>query len=72
MKFNDKVYDCLKYLTIICLPAVQTFYAAVSKIWGFPYSVEVTGTIGAVATLLGALICISTAEYNKEKEKNDD
>lgn len=67
MRLNDKVYDCLKYIVVIVLPAIATLYAAISKIWGFPYSVEVVGTIGAVETFLGAVLCISTAEYNKTK-----
>ena len=68
MKLNNKVYDCLKYIVIIALPAIATLYAAISKIWGIPYSVEIVGTSGAIETFLGTMICISTAEYNKDKE----
>lgn len=67
MRLNDKVYDAIKYIVIIVLPAIATGYAAVAKIWGLPYITEIVGTIGAIETFLGAALCISTAEYNKTK-----
>lgn len=65
MKLNDKLYDVLKWITVICLPALGTLYFALSGIWGFPYAEQVVGTISAVTTCLGILLGISTAEYNK-------
>lgn len=65
MKMDNKVYDVLKWITVICLPALGTLYFALSGIWGFPYAEQVVGTISAVTTCLGILLGISTAEYNK-------
>lgn len=65
MKLNNKLYDVLKWITVICLPALGTLYFALSGIWGFPYAEQVVGTISAVTTCLGILLGISTAEYNK-------
>ena len=62
---NNKLYDILKWITVICLPALGTLYFALSGIWGFPYAEQVVGTISAVTTCLGILLGISTAEYNK-------
>ena len=70
MKISDKVYDMLKWLVIIVLPAVATLYAALSAVWAWPYADEVVTTITAVDTFLGAVLCISTATYNKEGQKN--
>ena len=67
MRLNDDVYDVIKRLVVIILPAIATFYTAVAKIWGLPYVLEVCGTIGAFETFLGAVLCISTIEYNKDK-----
>lgn len=67
MKMNDKVYDILKYVAIIGLPALATFYAAIAPIWGLPYADEIPATVTAVQTCLGALLMISTANYNKSK-----
>ena len=66
MKLNDKVYDVLKWVVIIVLPAAATLYKALSSVWGWPFSDEVVTTITAVDTFLGAVLCISTATYNKE------
>lgn len=67
MKLNDKLYTILKWITLICLPALGTAYVALAGVWGFPYAEEISKTIMAVCTLCGALLGISTAEYNKTK-----
>ena len=71
MKLSNKAYDILKWIAQILLPALGTLYFALSKIWGFPFATEVVGTIAAVDTFLGAVLGISTAEYNKKLEKNE-
>lgn len=67
MKLSDKAYTILKWITLICIPALATFYVALSAVWGWPYADQVAKTATAVCTLLGALLGISTAEYNKRK-----
>lgn len=68
MKMSNKLYDVLKYIALIVLPAVATFYSGLSKIWTLPFPVEIPGTIMLVDALLGALLQISTNNYNKEQE----
>lgn len=67
MQMNDKVYDILKYIALIVLPALGTFYSVLAGIWGLPYGDQITGTILAVDTLLGALIGVSSATYKKNQ-----
>ena len=67
MKMSNKVYDVLKYIAQIVLPALGTLYFALAKIWSFPYGAEIVGTITAVDAFLGALLKISTNQYNKEQ-----
>ena len=67
MKLKDSVYDILKWVTLVCLPALGTAYVALAGVWGFPYAEEVSKTVMAVCTRCGALLGISTAEYNKTK-----
>ena len=67
MKLSNKVYDVLKYIALILLPALGALYFALAKIWGFPYATEIVGTISAVDAFLGALLKISTDQYNREK-----
>ena len=68
MKMSNKVYDVLKYITQIGLPAIGTLYFTLSNIWGFPYAEEVVGTISAIVTFLGILLGISSAKYKKESD----
>lgn len=67
MKLNDKVYDALKWLVMIVLPALTTAYVGLAAIWGFPCAEEVSKTSAVICTLLGALLGISTVEYNKSE-----
>lgn len=62
---NNKVYDVLKYIAMIALPAISTFYTLLSETWGLPHGPEITATINGVGTLLGALLVISSSQYNK-------
>ena len=68
IKLSDGVYTFLKWLGLIALPALATFYGVIGKVWDIPYTAEVVTTITAVATLIGALIGVSTVNYNKDKE----
>lgn len=67
MKLKDSVYDILKWIALICLPALGVAYSALAGVWGWPYADEIARTVNAVCVLLGALLGISTAEYNKQK-----
>jgi len=66
MKMSDKTYDILKFVAQILLPAVATLYFALAQIWDLPLAEEIVGTITAVDAFLGAVLGISTAQYNKE------
>ena len=68
MKMSNKCYDILKYIAQIVLPALGTLYFALAKIWQFPYGAEIVGTITAVDAFLGALLKISTDQYNQESK----
>lgn len=64
---NDKIYDILKWIAIVALPALSTFIVVLGKIWNWgDIAPMVAQTITAVAVLLGALLGISTIQYNKE------
>ena len=63
---SNKMYDVLKWIAMVFLPAIATLYFALAGIWGFPYGEEIVGTITAVDTCLGVLLGISTAQYNKK------
>lgn len=63
---SNKVYDVLKYVAIIALPALAVFVKTVFPIWDIPLSEQISTTIMGADALLGALLCISTAQYNSK------
>lgn len=67
MVLPNKIYDILKWVTMIVLPALATAYVGLAAIWGWPFADEVAKTTAVVCTLLGALLGISTAQYNKDR-----
>ena len=68
---SNKLYDVLKYIAQVVLPALGTLYFALAGIWGFPYGEQIVGTITAVDTFLGVLLGISTVQYNKGINKDE-
>ena len=70
MKMTDKMYDLLKWVAQILLPAVATLYFAIAQIWGLPYGEQIVGTITAIDAFLGALLGISTYQYNKRSDND--
>ena len=71
MILSNKIYDALKWIVIVVIPALTTAYVGLSGIWGWPYATEVAKTSAVICTLLGALLGISTAQYNKQEPPNN-
>ena len=67
MKLSNKVYDILKWIAMYLLPAAGTLYFALSGIWGLPYGEQIVGTITAIDTFIGVILGISTSQYKKAK-----
>ena len=66
MSFNNKVYNILKWVALILLPALSTLIMSLGDIWGLECKNQICLTITAVDTFLGALLAISTAAYKGE------
>ena len=67
MKLKDSVYDWMKWLVCIVIPAITTAYVGLSAVWGWPYAEPVAKTSAIICTLLGAILGISTINYNKQQ-----
>jgi hypothetical protein len=63
---SNKVYDVLKWIVMIVLPACATLYSGMAGIWGLPYGDQIPSTITLVTTFLGTALMISSAQYNKK------
>ena len=66
MKLNDKAYEILKWLCLICIPAVAVFISQVGDAIGIQNVDTVVLVLNAVGTLIGALIGVSTYQYRQE------
>ena len=64
---NDKTYDILKWVALILLPAMGALYFGLAGIWNFPYGEQVVGTITVIDTFIGAILGISTVQYNRKE-----
>ena len=71
MKLPDKLYDVLKWVALIALPALGVFYFTLAKIWGLPYGAEITATLDALALLIGTLIGVSHITIKKEEQDEE-
>lgn len=66
---SNKVYDILKWVAMIVLPATGTLYLTLSGIWGLPYGEQIAGSITAIDTFLGAVLMISSNSYKKKVDE---
>ena len=65
MKLSNKVYDILKFIAMVILPAIGTLYFGLARIWNLPYAEEIVGTITIIDTVLGTILGINSSQYKK-------
>ena len=65
MKLNNKVYDALKWVALIVLPALAVFYSDLAHIWNLPFGEQIPATIMSIDLFLGVVLGISNANYKK-------
>ena len=63
---SNELYDILKWIAMVLLPALGTLYFALAGIWNLPIGEEIVGTITALDTFLGVLLGISAVKYHSE------
>jgi hypothetical protein len=64
---SDKVYNSVRALVELGLPATATLYFTLAQIWGLPNAEQVVGTITAIVVFLGVLLRVARNSYNTEK-----
>jgi hypothetical protein len=72
MTMSSKLYEILKWIVQIVLPACGALYSALAALWGFPYVEQIVGTISAVTVFLGALMKISSSNYYKALDSDSE
>lgn len=63
---SNKMYDVLKWVALVVLPAIAILYESLAGIWGLPFADQIPATITAVDLFLGVLLGVSSATYNKK------
>lgn len=63
MTLSKGVYDFTKWVALIFLPAAGALYAVLAPVWDLKYATQVTNSVLAVDTFLGALVGISSKGY---------
>ena len=66
----DRLYDLIKFIVTVILPALSVAYVGLAGIWGFSYADEISRTIAVVYTFLCAVMGFSsyTAKPDEEVE----
>ena len=64
MKMPNKLYDILKYICLIIVPALIWYITELGSIWGFTAE-QAVQTIAATATFVGILLGWSNISYKK-------
>lgn len=68
---SNKLYDSLKWIAQVFLPAFTTFYGVVATTCNFPYTEAVLTIMIAFDTFLGAVLGISSSNYKNIEEKEN-
>ena len=68
MEISNKVYDVLNIIAKLVAPTA-TFISAVLAIWHVPYTEQITATLGAFDVLVGAVVVVLRATYNKKNKQ---
>ena len=62
---SDKAYEVLKWIAVIAIPTIGEAYTRLANVWNLPYGTQVAETALIATFIIGALIGISTIQYNK-------
>ena len=66
---SNKVYDVLKYIAQIFLPALTVFVGVILKCFNIECTDVVMTIMTAFDAFLGSILMISSNNYNKSKEE---
>ena len=64
---TDRVYDVLKWLALIVLPAIGVLVQTLGPVWGWTWADPAATTINAVALTIGVVIGASTLKAKASK-----
>lgn len=68
---SDAMYNRLKWMTLVLLPAISAAYFTLSGVLSLPYSEQVVGTIAVICIFLGTVLGLSSKQYNNSEARFD-
>lgn len=71
-KYSNKVYDILKWLCMLGLPALAVFLKTVGSIWNLPILDPISDTVVALNVLIAGSLGISIAQYKTDSLEGED
>ena len=71
MKLSSSVYDTLKWVVLIALPAVSTLVVGLGALYNWSFTSQLVGTLTLITTFLGSLVKLSNNKYNQDENNFD-
>lgn len=65
---NGKVYDVIRWVAAIGIPALGSLYFGLAKFFPLPYADNIVGACGVIATFLSTIVGISKYQYMHQSE----
>ena len=63
---NNKIYDVLKFVSLICVDALAAFVLNFGETWGIAHTNEIAATITEIGVLVGAIVATASSVYHKQ------
>ena len=71
IKMKSELFDCLKWIVMVVIPAATTAHVGLASIWGWPFADEVAKTSTVLCAFLGAILGISNLQYKQEMSEDE-
>ena len=72
MKMKSEVYDVLKWVCMLFLPAASVLVKTICTIWNLPLGNEISLSITAINVFLASILGISHIQYKNGVDNNAD
>ncbi len=69
IKMKSELFDCLKWMVMVVIPASITAYVGLASIWGWPFADEIAKTGTVLCAFLGAILGISNMQYKADQNR---
>ena len=69
----DKVYEVLRWIVAVFLPALGVFFSTLAEVWGWDLPTQaILTTLSAIELFLGAIFGISKVIYDRKENPEKD